>query len=99
MNKRKSIPKATETAILTKSARRCAICFGLQSDLSTKKGQIAHLDGNRANNTEDNLAFLCFNHHDEYDSMTSQSKGLTEQEVKVYRERLYQRVASVRLDQ
>ena len=77
MNKRKKTPKVTETAILTKSRRRCAICFGLKGDLSTKKGQIAHLDGNRANNAEDTLAFLCFDHHDEYDSKTSQSKGLT----------------------
>lgn len=64
-----------------------------------KKGQIAHLDRDRTNNAEDNLAFLCLDHHDEYDSKTSQSKGLTEQEVKVYREQLYQWVLSRRLNQ
>jgi hypothetical protein len=92
MNRRKKTAKATETAILTKSRRRCAICFSLKRDLSTKNGQIAHLDGNRDNNAEDNLAFLCFDHHEEYDTKRSQSKGLTEQEVKVYREQLYQEV-------
>ena len=63
-----------------------------------KKGQIAHLDGNWANNAEDNLAFLCFDHHDEYDSKTSQSKGLTEQEVKAYRKQLYQEVVYLVLE-
>jgi hypothetical protein len=97
MNKRKKIPKTTETAILIKSRRRCAICFGLKGDLSTKRGQIAHLDRNRANKAEDNLAFLCFDHHDEYDSKTSQSKGLTEREVKAYCEQLYQEVVRLAL--
>lgn len=87
----------TETAIVTKSRRRCAICFGLHGDRSKKRGQIAHLDRNRTNNVEDNLAFLCLDHHDEYDSKTSQSKGLTEQEVKVYRGQLYQEAAGLGL--
>ena len=53
-----------------------------------KAGQIAHLDGDRVNNRIDNLAFLCLVHHDDYDSRTSQRKGLTLQEVKRYREEL-----------
>jgi hypothetical protein len=57
--------------------------------MTTKKGQIAHLDQNPANFKLDNLAWLCLEHHDEYDSTTSQSKGLTIREVKRYRNDLY----------
>ena len=57
----------------------------LTGDLSEKKGQIAHLDRDPSNSDPDNLAFLCLEHHDEYDSRPSQSKGLTIEEVKRYR--------------
>src|ERR1044072_2588604 len=85
---RKAVPANTQTAVLVRSRRRCCICFGLNRDTSLKVGQIAHLDHNNTNNAEDNLAFLCFDHHDEYDSKTSQRKGLTEGEVKTFREEL-----------
>ncbi|MCP3161992.1 hypothetical protein [Myxococcus qinghaiensis] len=86
---RKPIPKSIITSVLTKSARNCALCFGLKKELTAKQGQIAHIDGNRANHKEDNLAFLCLEHHDQLDSQASQSKGLTQEEVKFYRNRLY----------
>lgn len=54
-----------------------------------QKGQIAHLDQNNENADEDNLVFLCLDHHDEYDGKTSQSKGLKENEVRHYRDELY----------
>ena len=66
-----------------------AICFGISSDVNEKLGQIAHLDCNSNNNDLDNLAFLCFDHHDKYDSKTSQSKNYKEKEVKIYRDELY----------
>jgi hypothetical protein len=96
MTKRSKTPIEIETEILTKSARRCCICFGLQSDLSQKRGQIAHLDGNCANVDQENLAFLCMSHHDEYDGVTSQSKGLTISEVKAYRTLLYEAIHQIR---
>ena len=92
MVKRRSIPKATQDEVLIQSARRCCLCFGLQNDLCETKGQIVHLDHNPANNDLDNLAWLCLNHHDQYDSRPSQSKGFTIGEVKRYREELYQAV-------
>ena len=64
------------------------MCFGLDRDDAVKRGQIAHLDGDRNNNSIENLAFLCFVHHDEYDSRTSQSKGLKKKEIERYREEL-----------
>lgn len=81
--------------ILVLSRRRCAICFGLNNDKNIKRGQIAHLDRNRKNNRLDNLAFLCFDHHDEYDTITSQSKSLQINEVKTYRQELYQYLKQV----
>lgn len=86
---RKPLTSTTEAAVLLKSRRRCCICFGLNRDTSLKQGQIAHLDGNSANSTEDNLAFLCFDHHDEYDSTTRQSKNFTPIEVKQFRAELH----------
>lgn len=85
---RKSVPRDIQTSVLVSSRRRCCICFGLDRDIRLAVGQIAHLDGNRDNNKEDNLAFLCLVHHDEYDSRTSQRKGLTIDEVKAYRAEL-----------
>ena len=87
---RRKVPEAIQTKIFMMSRRRCSVCFGLERDASRKRGQIAHLDGNPANDHPDNLAYLCLEHHDEYDGKTSQSKGLTVQEVKEYRNELYQ---------
>ena len=86
---RKPIAPTTQAAALIRSRRRCCICFGLNRDTSLKQGQIAHLDGNPANSAEDNLAFLCFDHHDQYDSTTRQSKNLTLIEVKQFRAELH----------
>jgi hypothetical protein len=93
MSNRPKIPPQIEAAVLVKSGRRCCLCFGLHRDLTIKRGQIAHVDRDRANNDEKNLAFLCFDHHDEYDSTTRQSKGFTQFEVVTYRQRLYEAVA------
>lgn len=57
--------------------------------MGLKVGQIAHLDKNSANPAEENLAFMCFVHHDQYDSTTRQSKNLSMREIKTYREELY----------
>jgi len=89
---RKKINSDTEATVLEESGRRCCICFGLNQDLGVKKGQIAHLDKNNENNILDNLAWLCLEHHDMYDSKTSQSKNFTIKEVKKYREDLKERI-------
>jgi hypothetical protein len=92
---RKAISEQVITGVLRSSRRRCCICFGLNRDTSLKAGQIAHLDQDSANSAEDNLAFLCLEHHDEFDSRTSQRKGLTRGEVKAYRSELYQALGEV----
>ena len=92
MSSRKTVSKNTEAEVLIQSARRCCVCFGLHNNYSIKSGQIAHLDRNNQNNYFDNLAFLCFEHHDQYDTTTSQSKGWSLKEIKKYRNLLYQEV-------
>lgn len=92
---RKKIAIETEAEVLVCSRRRCCICFGMSRDIAAKRGQIAHLDRDNSNNAPDNLAFLCLEHHDVYDSPTSQSKNFTLSEVKKYRDELYQSVIPV----
>ncbi|MGA2769567.1 MAG: hypothetical protein ABSG26_02000 [Bryobacteraceae bacterium] len=87
--RRKPTPPEIEKIVLTKSRRRCALCFHLDGDTRQKKGQIAHLDHRRAYGIEDNLAWLCLDHHSEYDSVTSQHKNYTIAEVKDARQALY----------
>lgn len=88
MPTRPKIPVDTEIQLLTQCRRRCAICFGLSHDDGQKHGQIAHLDHDPKNNKIDNLAYLCLEHHDQYDTKRSQSKGLQLREVKHYRAEL-----------
>ncbi len=92
MNKRKKTPPATEADVLEKSLRRCCVCYALHRDFREKKGQIAHLDQDPANDRFDNLCFLCQGHHDDYDARRRQTKGLTLAEVKRYRNDLYNTV-------
>ena len=86
---RKRIPLDIEEALLTKCRRRCAFCYAFNDESPTGvQGQIAHINNDRADNREENLAWLCLNHHDQYDGKTSQSKGLTARELKHYKRRL-----------
>jgi len=86
------INPAVEARVLTRSARRCCLCFYLKRDFTEKEGQVAHLDHDSANGAENNLAFLCLPHHSLYDSRTSQHKNYTILEVKTARKNLYERV-------
>jgi len=96
MNKRKKISDPNEKAVLTQSGRRCCICVAVNGDSSVKKGQVAHLDHNPANYKLDNLAWLCLEHHTEYDSISSQHKGWRKTEVKAYRSHLYEAIVKMR---
>jgi hypothetical protein len=87
---RKKASTSVETQVLIKSRRRCALCFGLHGDLREKNGQLAHVDRNPANSVADNLCYLCLEHHNQYDSSPSQSKGLTPGELRHYRQALYE---------
>jgi hypothetical protein len=91
--RRPAIPTAIQMELLIKCSRRCCLCFGLEADAEVKEGQIAHLDHNATNNSLENLAWLCLLHHDQYDSVHRQAKGITINEVKKYRSQLYGRLA------
>ena len=92
MSKRKSIPDAVVASVLVKCKRRCCFCSFWHDDLEVKSGQIAHIDRNSANAAEDNLAYLCFDHHNMYDSRQSQGKNLTPLELRHALEDLHQKV-------
>lgn len=92
-SKRKSINSQTQAEVLLNSRRRCCLCFGFERDFNLKKGQIAHIDRNNSNPKIENLVFLCFNHHDEYDSQTSQSKGISAKELENYKIELQKHIA------
>ena len=85
---RKAVSEKIQAGILFKCRRRCALCFGLDNDFSEKKGQIAHIDRDNTNNNEENLVFLCLDHHNLYDSKFKQTKNFTQLEVKTYKEKL-----------
>jgi uncharacterized membrane protein YgcG len=65
----------------------------LNGDLSRKKGQLAHLGKDASKTSESDLVFLCFDHHDEFDSTTRQSKNLTREEIEHYRDELVAELA------
>ncbi len=87
---RKRIPDKIVTKVLIMSRRRCCLCWGIKrSHNENFHGQIAHLDRNHENTDEDNLAYICNEHHAIYDSRSPQTKGMTPDEAKEYRKELY----------
>ena len=99
MSSRKKLTDSTHFEVISRSARRCCMCYALNIDFSQKSGQIAHIDQDRTNNIPGNLAWLCLPHHDEYDTRTSQSKGYTEPELRRYRDILHSAVEDWRVSQ
>jgi len=86
--RRKALPVRIETEVLIRCRRRCCLCVHLDGRGEVRQGQIAHLNHRRDDHRFENLVWLCLDHHDQFDSRTSQSKGLTETEVRHYRDRL-----------
>jgi hypothetical protein len=85
---RAKIPDQIVADLLIATKRRCCLCVFLDNDRSRKRVQIAHIDQKRNNNDSANLVPLCLDHHDEYDSTTRQSKGITQQELSTYKDQL-----------
>ena len=52
---RMPVPAKVEKQLLTKSRRRCPLCFHLENDTRQKRGQIAHLDRRRSNSIQATL--------------------------------------------
>ena len=68
---------------------QCCVC-------QVRGVHIHHLDGRPAKTTEDNLAFLCFAHHDEAERTSSLSRKLTPGVIRRYRDLHYQAIFSER---
>ena len=88
---RKPIPPVVQADVVIKSRRRCPLCVFLDGNESERPGQIAHLNGDHGDNRFENLVWLCLEHHDKFDSTTSQTKNYTQVEVKSYRDKFYAR--------
>ena len=94
--RRSEFPDAVEIEVLKKSRRRCAFCYFFRNDIRAKmNGQIAHIDRDSSNVALENAAYLCLNHHDEYDGTRKQSKRLKPEELKYYQGLLYEVVRSL----
>lgn len=92
-SKRKAIPKSTQAKVLIQSRRRCCLCYFWDGDATQKDGQIAHIDHDPRNVDFDNLAYLCFRHHNEFDTMQSQGKSVGSDEMRHARGLLYHNMA------
>lgn len=86
---RQRVAADTEAKVLMMSKRWCALCYGLKNLREEKRGQIAHINKDSSDSRFENLVFLCIDHHDQYDSTTSQSKNYTQAEVRRYRDQIY----------
>jgi hypothetical protein len=89
MPDRRRPTRSIEKDVVVAARRRCCLCVFLLERDEPRKGQIAHLNRDRSDSSFENLVYLCLEHHDEYDSQTSQSKGLLSEEVREHRDRLY----------
>lgn len=88
MSQRKTPNDTTITELMSKCRRRCCMCYSLDRDTRQKHGQVAHIDRVSSNSSIDNLAFLCLDHHNAYDSKMSQSKNYTPSELASYKAEL-----------
>jgi len=79
---RKELPGPIRARILISSRRRCCLCWFWDGDDSRKDGQIAHIDRDPSNASEDNLVYLCLPHHNQYDAEYRQSKKIMDEEVR-----------------
>jgi hypothetical protein len=68
--------------------------FRFQWRSSSQEGADCPYRPERVERQRKNLVYLCVEHHDEYDSTTSQVKGITEAELRAYKERLVSVVES-----
>jgi hypothetical protein len=88
---RKKLSPRLEEEVLWRCRRRCCLCVFLKNRDEDVHGQIAHLNRNRDDNRFENLVYLCLDHHNQFDSTTRLSKGLTMQEVRRHRDELLAR--------
>ncbi len=84
-----SIPSKTAADVLYKSNLQCCIC-------QEKGVHIHHLNGKNQDHRLDNLAYLCFSHHDDATITGSLSRKLSKETIIKYREQHYQVIINER---
>jgi hypothetical protein len=90
MTKRIKLPVKTEAEVLFASNRLCCVC--------QKRGNhIHHIDFDPSNNNVSNLAFLCFDCHNDATITGGLSKKLTPETIKMYREHHYDTIKKSRM--
>jgi hypothetical protein len=85
--KRWSIPEEALDRVLLDSRRRCCICYGSGNE-DVREGAVAHIQADRPESeadTEDNLVFLCEQHHAELDTGRISPERVREAKEKLYR--------------
>lgn len=85
MGNRKAIPTNIVDSLFALCRRRCCMCYSLERDNKIKHVQIAHIDRDASNNAIENLAALCLEHHNQYDSVMRQSKNYAPGELQRYK--------------
>lgn len=88
MARRPHLPRDIAAQVPMLVRRRCCLCVFLKDHTDECRGQIAHLNRRNGDHRLSNLVWLCLDHHDQYDSRTSQSRGLSELEVCSWRDKL-----------
>jgi hypothetical protein len=89
--KRKKISEDIEAEVIWRSNRECVVCS------THKRGDhIHHIDGDSSNNKFENLAFLCFDCHNEASVKNSLRKKLTPKAIIKFREHKYKLVEAER---
>ena len=82
------IPAKIEGALMFRSDSQCCVC--------QKKGDHIHHLAGRINNSFDNLALLCYEHHNQASLIGTLSKKLSKEAIIRYREHHYNVIANKR---
>jgi hypothetical protein len=90
--KRKKVPEDIEAKVIFLADRYCCCC-----NKGTKRGdQIHHIDGNNSNSAFENLAFLCFDCHNDAESISKLKKRLTPKTIIQFRDYHYDAISKQR---
>jgi hypothetical protein len=88
---RVSVPEGIAAEVLFRQDRICCVC-----QEPGKRLQIHHIDGNPSNNSESNLAALCFDCHDDTQISGGFGRKLNAVQVTKCRDDWLQRIADIR---
>lgn len=88
---RKKIPDEVQADVIFKSNRECVVC-----DNHKRGDHIHHIDGDNTNSKFENLAFLCFDCHNEASLTGSLRKKLSPKTIIKFRDHKYKVIATER---